>query len=88
VRVPNPRKKAKRARRRARAAPRRSPRALYYLTAKKKDGTGQMLTYMGGIKFSDKGRGVPFHSKAQARQVGNELKRNFPVLRKYKLKPV
>jgi len=47
-----------------------------------------VLTYMGGIKFSDTGRGVPFHTKAQARRVGNELKRHFAVLKPYKLKPV
>lgn len=59
-----------------------------YLKAKRKDGTGQVLTYVGGIKFSDTGRGVPFHTRSQALKVGNELKRLFPVLRKYKLKPV
>jgi hypothetical protein len=48
-------------------------------------GTGPVLKYLGGIKFSRTGHGVRFPSKAAAVAAGNLMKRQFPVLRPYRL---
>jgi hypothetical protein len=48
-------------------------------------GTGPVLKYLGGIKFARKGIGVRFPTKAAAVAAGNLMKRQFPVLRAYRL---
>lgn len=48
-------------------------------------GTGPVLKYLGGIKFSRSGHAVRFQSKAAALAAGNLMKRQFAVLRPYRL---
>jgi hypothetical protein len=48
-------------------------------------GTGPVLKYLGGIKFARSGHGVRFASKAAALAAGNLMKRQFAVLRPYRL---
>ena len=76
-RLRNP--KGKRARKR-----RRNPvQTQHVLLAQR--GSGPVLKYLGGIKFARTGHGVKFQSKAVAMAAGNLMKRQFAVLRPYRL---
>lgn len=46
---------------------------------------GQVLKYLGGIKFARTGRTAKFDSKAAAASVGRQLKAQFKVLRPYRV---
>lgn len=61
----------------------RNPRAGVALYAQAR-GT-PILKYTGGIKFARVGVPVRFANRLLALQAGRELKREFPMLRKFKL---
>jgi hypothetical protein len=48
-------------------------------------GSGPVLKYTGGVKFSRTGHAVRFASKQSAAACGALLKRQFPVLRPYRV---
>lgn len=73
--VKNPRVKKKRARN-------KNPRMAVLLAQRP---GGPILKYLGGIKFSERGRGVLFHSAKSALAMGRSLKAHFPALTHYKL---
>lgn len=64
---------------------RKNPRMqnMFVLIAKAKGGA--VLKYIGGIRFSTKGRAVLFPSRQSANMASRDLKSRFPVLKKYQL---
>lgn len=48
-------------------------------------GSGPVLKYVGGVKFSRTGHAVRFATKAAAASTGAALKRQFAVLRSYRV---
>jgi hypothetical protein len=76
-RLRNPKKRRTRARR-------RNPvNTQHVLLAQR--GAGPVLKYLGGIKFSRTGHAVRFASKPAALAAGALMKRQFAVLRPYRL---
>jgi hypothetical protein len=71
-RIKNPRKR------------RRNPVQTQHLLFAQKPG-GPVLKYTGGVKFARAGKAVRFADKAAANTVGASLKRQFPVLRPYRV---
>jgi hypothetical protein len=76
-RLRNPKRKAAKKRR-------RNPIVTQHVLLAQR-GTGPVLKYLGGIKFAHKGIGVKFPSKAAALAAGNLMKRQFAVLKPYRL---
>jgi hypothetical protein len=46
---------------------------------------GPVLKYLGGVKFSRTGHAVRFPTRQSAQLAGELMKRQFPVLKPYKL---
>lgn len=63
---------------------RRNPAATQHVLFAQK-GSGPVLKYLGGIKFSRTGHAVRFASKAAAQTAGASMKRQFAVLRAYRV---
>jgi|ERR1700761_1440496 len=76
-RIKNPRRRAPRKRR-------RNPLPTQHVLLAQRP-AGPVLKYLGGIKFSQTGRAVRFASKADALEVGKRLRREFRILKTYKL---
>lgn len=68
---------------RARARRRNPVETQHILLAQR--GTGPVLKYLGGIKFSRTGHAVRFASKAAALAAAALMKRQFAVLRPYRV---
>jgi hypothetical protein len=73
----------KRVRRKNPRRRRRNPVSQHVLYAQRKG--GPVLKYLGGIKFGRTGVGLRFGSKGEAMKQGNALRRQFKVLRPFKL---
>jgi hypothetical protein len=63
---------------------RRNPLATQHVLFAQRRG-GKVLKYVGGVKFSQSGHAVRFPSRPAALQVGRELKRQFNVLKPFKI---
>jgi hypothetical protein len=74
-RIKNPRKKRAR---------RRNPLPTQHVLLAQRPG-GPVLKYLGGIKFSRTGKAVRFADKAAASATATSLKRQFSVLRPYRV---
>jgi hypothetical protein len=68
---------------------RKNPRMqnLFVLLATKGKGKrAQVLKYIGGVRFSTKGRAVKFDSRRDAETVARDLRSRFPILKGYTLR--
>jgi hypothetical protein len=63
---------------------RRNPLPTQHLLFAQKSG-GPVLRYVGGVKFSKSGHAVRFASRPAALEVGRQLKRQFRVLKSYRV---
>lgn len=58
---------------------------MFVLIARHVSRQGQLLKYVGGVRFSTKGRAVLFPSRAAANMAARDLRSRFPILKRYTL---